>query len=52
MRRHLETADIAKLLSDGSPFAEFCRHLAETCPTCGERLAEVEAHEPLPALGR
>jgi hypothetical protein len=41
--KHLEVAEIAKLLSEGSPFAEFCRHLAETCPICGERLAEVEA---------
>ena len=41
--RHLEPAEIAKLLSDGSVFAEFCRHLAEVCPLCGERLAEVEA---------
>ena len=41
--RHLEIAEIAKLLSDGGVFAEFCRHLAEVCPVCGERLAEVEA---------
>jgi hypothetical protein len=41
--KHLEMAEIAKLVSDGSPFAELCRHLAETCPTCGERLVEVEA---------
>ena len=40
--RHLELAEIAKLLSEGSPFAESCRHLAEVCPVCGERLAEVE----------
>ncbi|HEY2739343.1 MAG TPA: hypothetical protein VGK45_13130, partial [Thermoanaerobaculia bacterium] len=43
LMRHLEVAEIAKLLSEGSPFGELCRHLAETCPTCGERLAEVEA---------
>ena len=41
--RHLEIAEIAKLLSDGGVFAEFCRHMAEVCPVCGERLAEVEA---------
>jgi len=41
--KHLEMVDFAKLLSEGPPFAEFCRHLAEACPTCGERLAEVEA---------
>ncbi|HEX3525709.1 MAG TPA: hypothetical protein VH988_01460 [Thermoanaerobaculia bacterium] len=41
--RHLELADIAKLLSDGGVFAEFCRHLAEVCPLCAERLTKVEA---------
>src|SRR5438270_6608630 len=41
--KHLELAEIAKLLSDGGVVAEFCRHLAEVCPVCGERLAEVEA---------
>ena len=40
---HLETADIAKLLSDGGVGAECCRHLAEHCSVCGQRLAEVEA---------
>jgi hypothetical protein len=40
---HLELAEIAKLLSEGSPLAEICRHFAEVCPVCGERLAEVEA---------
>jgi len=40
--KHLELADIARLLSEGSPFAESCRHLAERCPVCGERLAQVE----------
>jgi hypothetical protein len=41
--KHLEVLEIAKLLSDGSLSAESCRHLAETCPTCGERLGQVEA---------
>jgi len=41
--RHLETTDIAKLLSDGGVAADVCRHLAEVCPVCGGRLAEVEA---------
>ena len=41
--RHLETAEIAKLLSDGGVAAETCRHLAELCAVCGERLAELEA---------
>lgn len=41
--KHPELADIAKLLSDGSLAAECCRHLAEVCPVCGERLAQVEA---------
>lgn len=41
--RHLELTEIAKLLSDGGVAAESCRHLAEVCPVCGERLAEVEA---------
>jgi hypothetical protein len=40
---HLELAEFAKLLSEGSPFTEICRHFAEVCPVCGERLAEVEA---------
>jgi len=40
---HLEPAEIAKLLSAGSPFAESCRHLAAVCTVCGQRLAEVEA---------
>lgn len=40
--KHPELAEIAKLLSDGGVFAEICRHLAEACPGCGERLAEVE----------
>ena len=41
--RHLELAEIATLLSKGGVDAESCRHLAEVCPVCGERLAEVEA---------
>ncbi len=41
--RHFEPAEIAKLLSDGGVGGEFCRHLAEVCPACGERLAKVEA---------
>jgi hypothetical protein len=41
--KHLELAEIAKLLSDGSLSAESCRHLAEACTVCGERLAQVEA---------
>lgn len=41
--KHLETADIAKLLSEGSVAAESCRHLAEVCPVCRERLEQVEA---------
>jgi len=41
--KHLELAEIAKLLSEGTPFAESCRHLAENCPTCGERLGQVDA---------
>jgi len=41
--RHLELAEIAKLLSEGSPFAEICRHFAEVCPVCGERLGQVDA---------
>ena len=38
--KHLEIAEIARLLSADSPT---CRHLAESCPTCGERLQQVEA---------
>ncbi len=41
--KHLETAEIAKLLSDGGVGAECCRHLAERCEVCGQRLAEIEA---------
>lgn len=37
---HLSLLDIAKLLSEESVA---CRHLAETCPTCGGRLQQVEA---------
>ena len=41
--KHLESADVAKLLSDGGTAAECCRHLAEHCEVCGQRLAGVEA---------
>jgi hypothetical protein len=41
--KHLELAEVARMLSSGSPFAEGCRHLAEVCPTCGDKLREVEA---------
>jgi len=41
--KHLETAEIAKLLSDGGVGVECCRHLAERCEVCGQRLAEIEA---------
>src|SRR5215467_2738728 len=41
--KHLEVMEIANLLSDGSLAAESCRHLAETCPTCRGRLAQVES---------
>jgi len=41
--RHAELTEIAKLLSDGGVAADVCRHLAEVCPDCGERLAEIEA---------
>jgi hypothetical protein len=38
--KHLELPEIAKLLSVDP---ETCRHLAEVCPVCGERLRQVEA---------
>ena len=38
--KHLELAEIARLLSVDP---ETCRHLAEACPACGERLQQVEA---------
>jgi hypothetical protein len=38
--KHLELAEIARLLSADPPT---CRHLAESCLTCGERLQQVEA---------
>jgi hypothetical protein len=41
--KHLELAEIAKMLASTSPFAEACRHLAEVCPTCGDKLRQVEA---------
>src|SRR5947209_11620430 len=42
---HLSTAKIAYLIAEaaGEEAAECCRHLAEVCPDCGTRLAEVEA---------
>lgn len=41
--KHLKTAEIAKLLSDGDVAAVCCRHLAERCEVCGQRLAEIDA---------
>jgi hypothetical protein len=41
--KHLELAEVAKMLSGESPLPEACRHLAETCPECGNRLQQVEA---------
>jgi hypothetical protein len=41
--RHLELAEIARMLAAEPPFPEACRHLAEACPECGTRLREVEA---------
>ena len=41
--RHLELAEIAKMLAGEPPFPEACRHLAETCLECRGRLQEVEA---------
>lgn len=38
--KHLELPEIARLLSVDP---EICRHLAEACPVCGERLRQVEA---------
>jgi len=38
--RHFDLLEIAKLFSE-EPAA--CRHLAETCPTCGERFRHIEA---------
>ena len=38
--KHLELPEIARLLSVDP---ETCRHLAEACPVCGERLRQVEA---------
>ena len=38
--KHLEPAEIAGLLVNEP---EICRHLAETCPVCGEGLQQVEA---------
>jgi hypothetical protein len=41
--RHLELAEIAKLLGAEPPASEACRHLAEACPECRDRLGQVEA---------
>jgi hypothetical protein len=42
--RHLELAEIAKMMSEDPPIAaRVCRHLSEACPVCGERLRQVEA---------
>ena len=41
--KHPELAEIAKMLASGSPFTEGCRHLAEVCPACGDKLRQVEA---------
>jgi hypothetical protein len=38
--RHFDPVEIAKLFSEEP---EVCRHLAETCPTCGERFRSIEA---------
>jgi len=38
--KHLELPEIARLFSVDP---ETCRHLAESCPACGERLRQVEA---------
>jgi hypothetical protein len=38
--KHLELPEISRLLSVDP---ETCRHLAEVCPVCGERLQQVEA---------
>ena len=40
---HLELAEIAKMLASPAFAESACRHLAETCPTCGDRLRQVEA---------
>jgi len=38
--KHLELVEIAKLLTEDP---STCRHLGEICPTCGDRLQQVEA---------
>ena len=38
--KHLDLPEIARLLSVDP---ETCRHLAQVCPTCGERLQQAEA---------
>jgi hypothetical protein len=40
--RHLELAEIAKLLDAESPSPEACRHLGEACSECRDRLQQVE----------
>lgn len=43
-RKHLELAEVAKLLSEDSEVVVACfRHLVEVCPVCAEQLREVEA---------
>jgi hypothetical protein len=41
--KHLELAEIAKMLGAEPPAPEACRHLAEACPECRDRLGQVEA---------
>jgi hypothetical protein len=41
-REHLELAEIARMMSEDFT-AKACRHLAEVCPACGDRLRQVEA---------
>jgi hypothetical protein len=41
--KHLDLTEIAKMLSSDSPFPEACRHLAATCPECGNNLQQVDA---------
>ncbi|HEX3531406.1 MAG TPA: hypothetical protein VH988_30460 [Thermoanaerobaculia bacterium] len=41
--KHLELPEIARMMSEDSPILQGCRHLAEVCPVCAERFAQVEA---------
>jgi hypothetical protein len=41
--KHLELAEIARMLGAEPPAPEVCRHLAEACPECRDRLRQVEA---------